>query len=99
MWGVSKGNAASRRGSCAARRSGRRAWLLALLSGGLPELASAQPAPIQLAVVVGPETRLTNISMADLQRVFSSEVVTANDGTRLLPINHPPRTADRVAFD
>ena len=59
--------------------------------------------PIELTRVVASaleeDLGLANISLADLQRVFSSEVVTAEDGTRLLPINHPPRTADRVAFD
>jgi hypothetical protein len=82
-------------------RSSRRAWLAglpALLLEPAP-LALAAPVPVQIAVIVGAPTHLANISMADLQRVFSSEVVTADDGTRLLPINHPPRTADRVAFD
>ena len=82
-------------------RSRRRVWLAGLAGLLLvpAPLALAAPAPIQLAVIVGAQTRLANISLADLQRVFSSEVVTAEDGTRLLPINHPPRTADRVAFD
>jgi len=80
-------------------RCTRRRWLAALLLASLPELASGAGAPIQIAVIVGPQTRLTNISMADLQRVFGAEVVTDDDGTRLLPINHPPRTADRAAFD
>ena len=83
----------------ACRRAGRRAWLAALLVVSLPLLAAGASAPIQIAVIVGPETQLREISLADLQRVFSAEVVTADDGTRLLPINHPPRTADRAAFD
>lgn len=82
-------------------RSSRRVWLagLAGLLLAPAPLALAAPPPLQLAVIVGAPTHLVSISMADLQRVFSSEVVTADDGTRLLPINHPPRTADRVAFD
>ena len=85
-------------------RSFRRAWLaglaaLLVLLAPLPEPALGANGPIQLAVIVGTPTRLGNISMANLQRVFGGEIVTADDGTRLLPINHPPRTADRVAFD
>lgn len=82
-------------------RSSRRVWLAGLAGLLLlpAPLARAAPVPIQLAVIVGAPTRLANISLADLQRAFSSELVTADDGTRLLPINHPPRTADRVAFD
>jgi len=94
---LERGADAAHRGA----RSSRRVWL-AGLAGLLLVPASralAAPPPIQLAVIVGAATRLVNISLADLQRVFSSEVVTADDGTRLLPINHPPRTADRVAFD
>jgi hypothetical protein len=84
------------------RRSTRRVWLgglAALLIAPASERALAAPTPTQLAVIVGAPTHLRNISLADLQRVFSGEVVTADDGTRLLPINHPPRTVDRVAFD
>jgi hypothetical protein len=54
---------------------------------------------VALAIIVSPESKLTNISVADLQRVFQSERLTDPDGSKLIPLNHPPKTVDRVGFD
>jgi hypothetical protein len=78
----------------------RRAALRALLvCSCLTHPVAGEPAPVELAVIVALTSPLSNISMADLQRVFLSQTVTAPGGQRLVPINHPARTADRVGFD
>jgi hypothetical protein len=83
-----------------ARLTCRRAALRALLACFcLTHPLVGEPALIELAVIVAPASSLANISMADLQRVFLSEAVNAPGGQRLVPINHPPRTPDRVGFD
>lgn len=54
---------------------------------------------VALAIIVAPGSKLTNISVADLRRVFESERLTDPDGNRLIALNHPPKTVDRVGFD
>jgi hypothetical protein len=54
---------------------------------------------VALAIVVAPSSKLTNISLANLRRVFTSERITDPDGQRLIALNHPARTPDRVGFD
>jgi ABC-type phosphate transport system substrate-binding protein len=54
---------------------------------------------IALAIIVSPESKLTNLSVADLRRVFQSERLTDPDGVKLIALNHPPKTVDRVGFD
>jgi hypothetical protein len=84
----------------------RRAFPLLLLLGTvLAVLVALVPEPAQagndvaLAVIVSPTSNLTNISVSDLRRVFESERLTDPDGNRLIPLNHPPKTVDRVGFD
>ncbi len=52
-----------------------------------------------LLVVVAPSSKVTNISMADLRRIFTTERLSDPQGDPFVPLNHPPRTTDRVAFD
>lgn len=54
---------------------------------------------VPLAVIVAPTSKLTNLSLADVRRVFQSERLTDPDGNRLIALNHPPKTVDRVGFD
>lgn len=54
---------------------------------------------VALVVIISPDSKLTNLTLADLRRVFQSERLTDPDGNRLIPLNHPPKTVDRVAFD
>lgn len=77
-----------------------------LLAGALIGILLAlAPRPVRasndvaLAVIVAPTSKLTNIPLSDLRRVFQSERVTDPDGNRLIALNHPPRTVDRVGFD
>ena len=79
--------------------------LLALGALALGALVGLAPAPVRagndvvLAVIVSPSSKLTNISIADLRHVFQSERLTDPDGNRLIALNHPPKTVDRVGFD
>jgi hypothetical protein len=78
---------------------------LLLLGVLLVALLALLPRPVRagsdvsLAVIVSPSSKLTNISLADLRRVFQSERLTDPDGNRLIALNHPPKTVDRVGFD
>lgn len=79
--------------------------LLALLGLVVATLLALAPRPVRanndvaLAIIVSPTSKLTNISVADLRRVFQSERLTDPDGTKLIALNHPPKTVDRVGFD
>jgi hypothetical protein len=79
--------------------------LLSLVAAVLLALVVLAPRPVRagnevaLVVIVAPGSKLTNISLPDLRRVFQSERLTDPDGNRLIALNHPPKTADRVGFD
>ena len=79
--------------------------LLALLGLVTAVLLALAPRPVRagndvaLAVIVAPSSKLTNLSVDDLRRVFQSERLTDPDGNRLIALNHPPKTVDRVGFD
>lgn len=82
----------------------KRNWRLVAAVGGLVTLlGAAAPAPatsreqVALAVIVAPSSKLTNISLADLRRAFQTEK--AGSAERLIALNHPPKTPDRVGFD
>jgi hypothetical protein len=79
--------------------------LLLAIGALLLSLLSLTPSPVRadsdvaLAVIVAPSSKMTNISLGDLRRVFQSERLTDPDGNRLIALNHPPKTVDRVGFD
>ena len=79
--------------------------LLALAGTVFTVLLALAPRPVRagndvaLAIIVAPGSKLTNISVADLRRVFESERLTDPDGNRLIALNQPPKTPDRVGFD
>jgi len=85
--------------------SRRVASLLALLGLVAAALLALAPRPVRagndvaLAIIVAPSSKLTNVSMADLRRIFQSERQTDPDGNKLIALNHPPKTVDRVGFD
>lgn len=79
--------------------------LLAIATVTLLGLVALAPEPVRasnevsLAVIVSPKSKLTQISVADLRRTFQSERVTDPDGNRIIALNHPPKTVDRMGFD
>jgi ABC-type phosphate transport system substrate-binding protein len=54
---------------------------------------------VALVIIAAPNSKLTQISRADLRRVFTGERITDPDGNKLIALNHPPKTVDRVGFD
>lgn len=85
----------------------QRACLLALLVLALvaapfanERAARAQAAAKQqLVVIVAHTAGITDISLSLLRRAFSGEQAEYRPGKRLIPLNHPPNTPERVAFD
>lgn len=61
--------------------------------------ALAQSRSVQLIIIVGRASPLRNIELGDLRRSFSGDPVAEPGGSKLIPLNHPPKTPDRVAFD
>ena len=59
-----------------------------------PPAASASA----LVIVVGAQSPLHDISRKTLRRAYSGEL-SEEQGTRLVPLNQPPGSAARVAFD
>jgi hypothetical protein len=77
-------------------------WVVLALVGlaALPQRGAvrAQGRP-PLAVVVGPELKLSEVSLATLRTVFRSEVAYAPDGKRFVPLNAPLKSYERELFD
>lgn len=72
-------------------------WLSPLVLGA--RAAGAEARGVELAVVVALNSPLKDLSLSDLRRIYTSEPFSDPKGTRLVPLNHPPRTTDRVGFD
>jgi hypothetical protein len=80
------------------RRLALSSLLLASVSVSLRS-ARAESRSIELAVIVAQGSPLKDLSFGDLRRIFTSEPFNDPAGTRLVPLNHPPHTPDRVGFD
>ena len=77
--------------------------LIAILLGvlvvaGSAAEAAADKARTPLAVVVAKGSKITGLSRADLRRCFTGTPVTSG-GSRLIPFNYAPGSAERTAFD
>lgn len=85
-------------------RAGRALPFLALICLAAALLALAPSAAraddeVALAVIVGRTSQLTNVSLAELRRVFRAEPPNDGDHGHLIALNQPPQTPDRVGFD
>jgi hypothetical protein len=83
--------------------TGRISLLVVLALGvlvALPQRGAvhAQGRP-PLAVIVGVELNLSEISLATLRTVFRNEVAYAPDGKRFVPLNAPLKSYERELFD
>ncbi len=65
----------------------------------LPGAAVAESSGVTLAVIVSKTSPLRDLSLADLRRIFMSEPFSDPGGNRVIALNHPARTTDRMAFD
>lgn len=81
------------------RLCGLVATAAALAGALLPAARVRASSDVVLAVVVGPGSKLGELGVSDLKRIFTSERVTDPGGNKLIPLNHPPKTVDRVGFD
>ncbi len=52
-----------------------------------------------LVLIVSNHSPMQEIQLGDLRRVFSGEPVNHDKGGKLIPLNHPVMTPDRVTFD
>ena len=79
------------------------AAVLALAFGAAPSWAGASRAQPQkkqpLAVIMAPTTKVADISLADLARVFRGLPTRNADGQRYVPLNLPEGSAARMRFD
>jgi hypothetical protein len=72
--------------------------LLLLLVAALPGAAvHAENEP--LAVIMAARTKITQLSAAELTRVFRGMLTRNEDGDRFVPVNQPAGTPLRAAFD
>jgi hypothetical protein len=74
--------------------------LLCTYSGlGAPVFSIAAEPRVKLVVVVQKSSPLSELSMRDLKRLYTGEHITDAEGRKLLPLNHPPGSPDRIGFD
>jgi ABC-type phosphate transport system substrate-binding protein len=52
-----------------------------------------------LVVVIAADSPVADLSSTELRRLFQGYPIKGPDGTRLVPINQPPASEARVAFD
>ena len=71
---------------------------IALPLGAAVPLQAAAP-KTALVIVTQKNSALIDLSMRELKRMYTSELVTDPGGTRLIPLNHPVNTPVRVGFD
>jgi hypothetical protein len=81
----------------------RRNWLSGLFNlgvlSGLGPLAQAAEQRTRLVVVVQKGSPLSELSLRDLKRLYTSERLTDPSGNAILPLNQPRGAADRTGFD
>ena len=80
----------------AARHFGR-VVLLLWIAG--PATAQQRREPDPLVVVVAANSKLRDISIQDLRRIYTKTLTTASGGERLIPLNQAAGARDRLAFD
>ena len=75
------------------------ALLLALAAALAPVHPAVRAEAEPLAVIMAARTKITNLSQAELTRVFRGMLTRNEDGDRFVPVNQPAGTPLRVAFD
>lgn len=72
--------------------------IIGLLAAGLSAPARALPS-LDLAVIVNLQTRVSHMSAVEMETMFTRTQTRWSDGTPIVPINAPPGTDARIAFD
>jgi ABC-type phosphate transport system substrate-binding protein len=70
--------------------------LLALVAAAVPVHAGG---PLDLAVIVNPQTRAGKMSAVEMETVFTRTQTRWDNGAPIVPINAPPGSDMRIAFD
>lgn len=86
--------------TCTMRRS--TLGLLALLALSLTHLLglpSGRAAGDDVAVIVGAKCTVSDMSLDDLSRLYRGTPARNSDGHRFVPLNQPPESPIRIAFD
>lgn len=88
------------------RATTRRSWMhgvsslvVALSVLGLGAICRADSAPVTLVVIVSKDSVMNDISLNTLRNAFLGESVTDPSGKKIIPLNHPPHSSERVGFD
>ena len=66
-----------------------------LILGALPQAPARPAAGPVLAIVVSQSQGLSNISLADLRRIYLGQMTRWPDGRRIVPVVLPPGGDDR----
>jgi len=69
-----------------------------LLVAAVVTPARALPS-LDLAVIVNPATRVSHMSAVEMETMFTRAQTRWSDGTPIVPLNAPPGTEARIAFD
>lgn len=72
--------------------------IVALLASAVAMPARALP-QVDLAVIVHLKTRVTQMSAVEMETMFTRTQTRWDDGTPIVPINAPPGSETRIAFD
>ncbi len=75
---------------------------LAVAAGAWPLLWPSRveaAGQVTLVVIVASTSKLTNISLEDLRHTFTGDRSVDTNGSKVIPLNQPPRTPDRAGFD
>ena len=76
-------------------------WSLLFTYSGLaaPAFSTAAEERVRLVVVVQKSSPLSALSLQELKRLYSGEHITDADGKKLIPLNQPMASSERVGFD
>jgi hypothetical protein len=73
--------------------------LLGSMHALLARPARADEPGVKLVVVVQKASPLTELSLRELKRLYVGEPVSDPAGNRIVPLNQPPASPERVSFD
>lgn len=71
--------------------------MLALVS--LAPVSRAGPSPVRLAVVVAKSSKISDLSIYDVKRLYQGETVSRPGAGKFVPLAQPSSSQDRVGFD
>ena len=61
--------------------------------------ASASASKTALAIVTQKASSIDSLTLRELKRLYTGEQVVSPDGKRIVPLNHAPKSPERVEFE